>query len=64
MVADKVVDANSGGESLWQPRLSSRQRAQFWVPKDAADVCGTYSGGTYPSDAEIPASLYEANSTN
>ena len=33
---------------------------QFWIPKDPADVCGTYGDGDYPSDAEIPKDLYEA----
>lgn len=33
---------------------------QFWIPKDQADVCGTYDDGNYPSDAEIPEKLYEA----
>ena len=33
---------------------------QFWIPKDQADVCGTYEEGSYPSDAEIPEDLYDA----
>lgn len=33
---------------------------QFWIPKDQADVCGTYEDGSYPSDAEIPEDLYDA----
>ena len=33
---------------------------QFWIPKDPADVCGTYDDGNYPSDAEIPEKLYDA----
>lgn len=37
-----------------------QQEVQFWIPKDAADVCGTYLDGTYPSYAEIPASLCKA----
>jgi hypothetical protein len=32
---------------------------QFWIPKSAADVCGTYGDGTYPSDAMVPESLYD-----
>ena len=32
---------------------------QFWISKSAADVCGTYSDGTYPSDAMVPESLYD-----
>ena len=31
----------------------------FWISKSAADVCGTYSDGTYPSDAMVPESLYD-----
>ena len=33
---------------------------QFWIPKTAADVCGTIDGTTYPADAQIPESLFEA----
>lgn len=33
---------------------------QFWIPKDQANVCGTYEDGDYPSDAEIPEDLYDA----
>lgn len=93
--AEKVVDANSGGENVWEPgsvqcadgwaaaygsnniadapadgpqgapaTLIFQQEGQFWIPKDAMDVCGTYQDGTYPSDAEIPESLYEACLTN
>ena len=32
---------------------------QFWISKSAADVCGTYGDGSYPSDAMVPESLYE-----
>ena len=93
--AEKAVDANSGGENVWEPgsvecadgwaaafgsidikdapedgpqgapaTLIFQQEGQFWIPKDAVDVCGTYEDGTYPSDAEIPESLYEACLTN
>lgn len=93
--AEKVVNANSGGENVWEPNsvqcadgwavaygsnnmvdapadgpqgvgatLIFQQEGQFWIPKDAANVCGTYSDGTYPSDAEIPEALYEACYTN
>lgn len=89
--AEKVVEANSGGENVWSPSsvecadgwaaafgsidikdapedgpqgapasLIFQQEGQFWIPKDAADVCGTYTDGTYPSDAEIPEALYDA----
>lgn len=33
---------------------------QFWIPKTAADVCGTIDGTTYPADAQIPEALYTA----
>jgi hypothetical protein len=33
---------------------------QFWIPKTAADVCGTINGTTYPSDAQIPEALFPA----
>jgi hypothetical protein len=32
---------------------------QFWIPKNAADVCGTYEDGTFPADAVIPEALYD-----
>ena len=89
--AEKVVEANSGGENAWSPdsvqcadgwavasgligpvdppadgpqgapaNLIFQQEGQFWIPKDPVDVCGTYTDGTYPSDAEIPEALYDA----
>lgn len=33
---------------------------QFWIPKTAADVCGTIDGSTYPGDAQIPEALFES----
>jgi len=33
---------------------------QFWIPKTAADVCGTIDGTTYPADAQIPEALFTA----
>lgn len=32
---------------------------QFWIPKDAASVCGTYADGSYPADATVPESIYD-----
>ena len=89
--AEKVVDADSGGENAWSPdsvqcadgwavasgligpvdppadgpqgaptNLIFQQEGQFWIPKDPIDVCGTYTDGSYPSDAEIPEALYDA----
>ncbi len=38
------------------------QEGQFWIPKQAADVCGTINYKTepvaYPSDAEVPEVLF------
>jgi|LakMenEpi03Aug12_release.lakeMendotaPanAssembly.Ray.scaffolds.fasta_scaffold296307_1 hypothetical protein len=33
---------------------------QFWIPKAAADVCGTTDGSAYPADAMIPEALFTA----
>ena len=32
---------------------------QFWIPKSAADVCGTYTDGAFPTDAMVPQALYD-----
>lgn len=89
--AEKVVDANSGGENVWSPMtvdcadgwavasgsidikdapadgpqgapasLIFEQEGQFWIPKQAQDVCGTIDGDTYPSDAQVPEALFLA----
>jgi hypothetical protein len=38
------------------------QEGQFWIPKQAADVCGTINYTTdpvaYPSDAQVPEVLF------
>lgn len=40
------------------------QEGQFWIPKQAADVCGTIDYKTepvaYPSDAQVPEVLFTA----
>ncbi len=40
------------------------QEGQFWIPKQAADVCGTvdYQADpvVYPSDAQVPEALFTA----
>ncbi|MFM1916596.1 MAG: hypothetical protein RJB01_111 [Actinomycetota bacterium] len=53
-------DAPADGPQGAPTALIFQQEGQFWIPKDPADVCGTYSDGTYPSDAEIPEALYSA----
>lgn len=42
------------------PRMFIFQaEGQFWIPKQAADVCGTFDDGAFPADATIPESLYD-----
>lgn len=53
-------DAPADGPQGAPTALIFQQEGQFWIPKDPATVCGTYSDGTYPSDAEIPEALYSA----
>ena len=40
------------------------QEGQFWIPKKAADVCGTvnykHNPVQYPSDAQVPEVLFES----
>ena len=40
------------------------QEGQFWIPKQAQDVCGTINYKkdpvTYPSDAQVPEELFES----
>jgi hypothetical protein len=50
-------DANATGAPT---NIIFQAEGQFWIPKDPADVCGTYDDGNYPSDAEIPEKLYDA----
>ena len=50
-------DGNASGAPA---NIIFQAEGQFWIPKDPADVCGTYGDGDYPSDAEIPKDLYEA----
>ena len=53
---DAPADGPQGAPSV----LIFEQEGQFWIPKDQIDVCGTYGDGTYPADAQVPESLYEA----
>ena len=51
----------SDGDAMGAPtNIILQAEGQFWIPKDQADVCGTYEDGSYPSDAEIPEDLYDA----
>jgi len=54
------ADAPEDGPIGAPTNLIFQAEGQFWVPKDAADVCGTSEDGSYPSDAEIPEALYDA----
>ncbi len=47
------------GETGAPAMMIFEAEGQFWIPKSQADVCGTYTDGTYPSDALIPESLYD-----
>jgi hypothetical protein len=53
-------DAPADGPQGAPAALIFEQEGQFWIPKEAADVCGTYTDGTYPADAEVPEALYPA----
>lgn len=53
-------DAPADGPQGAPTALIFQQEGQFWIPKDQAAVCGTYSDGSYPADAEIPEALYSA----
>jgi hypothetical protein len=53
-------DAPADGPQGAPAALIFEQEGQFWIPKEAADVCGTYTDGTYPADAQVPEALYPA----
>ena len=55
-----AADAPEDGPIGAPTNIIFQQEGQFWIPKDPADVCGTYDDGSYPSDAEIPEALYDA----
>jgi hypothetical protein len=48
-------DAPADGPQGAPTAFIFQQEGQFWIPKDAAQVCGTSE-----SDAEVPADLYTA----
>lgn len=58
-VADTLAacssDDTSGGWSVAATFIFPKE-GQFWIPKNAADVCGASTDGTHASDAEIAAS--------
>ena len=47
------------GETGAPAMMIFEAEGQFWIPKAAADVCGTYTDGTFPADAVIPEALYD-----
>ena len=47
------------GETGAPAMMIFEAEGQFWIPKAAADVCGTYTDGTYAADALIPEALYD-----
>ena len=54
------VSTDPAEGEMGAPRMLIFQaEGQFWIPKEAAEVCGTYSDGTYPADAQVPESLYD-----
>lgn len=53
---DAPADGPQGAPSV----LIFEQEGQFWIPKEASAVCGTYEDGNYPADAEVPEALYAA----
>lgn len=59
-----IKDAPADGPQGAGATLLFQQEGQFWIPKSAADVCGTTDGENYPADAEIPEALYQACLTN
>jgi len=54
-----VTTDPADGEQAAPRMFIFEAEGQFWIPKDAAAVCGTYEDGTYPADATIPESLYD-----
>jgi hypothetical protein len=47
------------GETGAPAMMIFEAEGQFWIPKSAADVCGTYTDGSFPSDSMIPEALYD-----
>lgn len=60
--AEGQAEADAEGDSPQGAPTSFifQAEGQFWIPKAAADVCGTMDGETYPADAQIPEALYTA----
>ena len=55
-LADPPADGPMGAPQT----IIFEQEGQFWIPKQAQDVCGTIDGDTYPSDAQVPEALFLA----
>jgi len=47
------------GETGAPAMMIFEAEGQFWIPKSAADVCGTYTDGSFPSDSMVPEALYD-----
>jgi hypothetical protein len=62
--AETDAESNSEGDSAAPQGAPTsfifEAEGQFWIPKAAADVCGTIDGTTYPADAQIPEALFTA----
>ncbi len=60
--AETDAESSSEGDSPQGAPTSFifQAEGQFWIPKAAADVCGTIDGTTYPADAQIPEALFTA----
>jgi maltose-binding protein MalE len=62
--AETDAESNSEGDAAAPQGAPTsfifEAEGQFWIPKAAADVCGTINGTTYPSDAQIPGALFTA----
>lgn len=54
-----VTTDPAGGEMSAPQMFIFQAEGQFWIPKDAVAVCGTFADGSYPADAAVPASLYD-----
>ena len=55
-----LADAPDDGPMGAPQSIIFEQEGQFWIPKQAQDVCGTIDGDTYPSDAQVPEALFLA----
>ncbi len=54
-----VATNPADGETAAPQMFIFEAEGQFWIPKDAITVCGTYTDGTYPADSTVPESIYD-----